>query len=283
MTSSRFAIPLLVLAAALGGCIPMRGSMPTQTFRPGEDETSCRPGGLEDPDSGAWSERDRLALRSKLQNGDAVVVSALGCRVEVLQQCAAEVDVRRTDLGDVVQYDLDGVNVAAQDLDGACKGATHVVEAASVGAKGTLKHVALAPLTLDDFELTGTWQGVMRQPGGPYEAYNLRLELEQHGSRVRGSSHLGTIDGQYWGHFRFEGRLEGNTLYFADAEVVDEELDIFLEWCMKGGFTVVDPRSGSMRGPWRAFACLPGSVELEKVSGAPKQAPQKAAELKVAR
>lgn len=281
MTSSllRLALPLLPILTLASGCIPDRGTMPTHTWRAGEQD-ECRPGMLEDPASGAWRERERLALRARLQQGEPVVVSALGCRVEVLEQCSSGASVRRTKHDGAVHFDVPDV-VHAQDLDGSCEGATHVVEAASVGPKGRLMDLKLAPLSLDGFDVGGTWSGVFRQPGGPYETYELQIELQQHGDRVTGSSRISTIDGEYWGLLAFEGRLEGNRLYFADSELVDDNLGIFLDWCMKGGYTIVDPRSRSMSGPWRAFACMPGSLEVSQ-EGVPK-APKKDAAFKIAR
>ncbi|NUO48249.1 MAG: hypothetical protein HOV80_05250 [Polyangiaceae bacterium] len=266
-----FVLPILL--AAIPGCVPVRGSMPAQTWRPGENEHECRGGAADDATSSAWRERDRLALRAKLERGEAAVVSALGCRVEVLQQCHAGAPVERAELDGVSHFAVEASGVLAQDLDGACTGATHVVESAAFSQKGRLMTVALAPLSLDGFDVSGTWTGVFRQPGGPYETYELELELVQHGDRVTGSSRVATIDGEYWGNLAFEGRLEGNTLYFADAELVDDNLGIFLDWCMKGGYTVVDPRKGSMGGAWRAFACAPGTLELEQVGAAAKAAP----------
>jgi hypothetical protein len=267
-SSLRAALALTFLSAATVACIPMRGTMPTQTWRPGEDERACSPSSLDDASSKAWRDRDRLALRAKLEHGETAVVSALGCRVEVLQQCHANATVRRAELDDVSHFAVKADGVRAQDLDGACAGATHVVEAATMSAMGRFKSVTLAPLSLDGFDLSGTWTGVFRQPGGPYETYEMELEIVQQGDRVTGSSRIATTDGEYWGNLAFEGRLEGSTLFFADAELVDDNLGIFLDWCMKGGYTVVDPEAREMRGAWRAFGCMPGTLELEK-AGAP--------------
>jgi len=269
LSSRLLSVSSLLLAASLAGCIPVAASMPTSTWRPGEEGATCQPGSYDDVQGSAWSPSARRAAQAKLQNGEVVVVSALGCRVDVLQRCQVDDEVRRTDLGAAIAYDLAGATVGAADLEGVCEGATHVVEAASVDERGRLGNVALAPLSLDDFDLSGAWKGTMRQPGGPYEVYDLRFEMVQTGSRVRGMSELSTADGRQWGRIAFEGRLDGNTLYFADTEVVADDVGIFLEWCMKGGYAVVDPTSRSMHGPWRAFACMPGTLELEKSSPRP--------------
>jgi hypothetical protein len=261
-----FLLPALFVT--ISGCVPFRGTMPSQTWRPGENERECGAGALDQASSGAWRERDRLALRAKLERGEVAVVSAIGCRVEVLQQCHADARVKRVELDDLSHFGVDADGVRAQDLDGECTGATHVVESAAITPRGRLVSVALAPLSLEGFDVSGTWTGVFRQPGGPYETYELELELVQQGDRVTGSSRVATIDGEYWGNLSFEGRLEGNTLYFADTELVDDNLGIFLDWCLKGGYTIVDPRSRSMGGAWRAFTCMPGTLEVQQL-GAP--------------
>jgi hypothetical protein len=239
------------------GCIPDRGTMPRFTWRPGEPETKCtksQRNGMK-----PWRVRDRDALEAALARGAPVVVSALGCQADILAHCHVpggyDVSTKR--------WDLDRDHVAAQELWGDCAGATHVIRTAAIGRGGELS-VELDALSLGAYDLTGTWRGTMRQPDGPYEVYDLLVDLEQRGDRLSGTSYLSTTDSAYWGVLRFEGRIEGNTLFFADAELVDDNLGIFLDWCRKGGYLLVDPRHDDLRGPWRAFGCFPGSVELSR-------------------
>jgi hypothetical protein len=263
MAFSRLLLALPLVCIPLAGCDMPPASIPTHSWRPGEEQVTCGPGAFQDPESGAWRARDQRALQAKLERGEPAVVSALGCRVEVLTGCSAEADVERVDGEGGAQYFV-ASDVNARELRGACSGATHVIDHASFSSNGSLRHVSLSALSLDGFDVSGAWQGVMRQPGGPYEIYDVRLDLQQEGDRVTGTSDILTMDGEQWGRLSFEGRLEGTTLYFADVGVVDQEIDLFLAWCMKGGYVVVDPRSRTLRGPWRAFGCLSGSVEATK-------------------
>ncbi len=289
MNRPRSACLLAALVTLAPGCVPLSGTMPAQTWRADQPDAQCKASALSDPLSDAWTKTSRAALEAALDGDSPVVVSALGCRSEVLAGCratgayeVASVTPQPGERGTIRErWELDRAGVSAEELSGACDGATHVVAAASVGSLpgGGAEDTAplwldLAPLGLGDFDLTGEWRGVMRQPGGPYETYDLHMELEQHGARVRGTTQLGTVDGEYWGVLRFEGRLEGNTLYYADAEVIEDNLGIFLEWCTKGGYTLVDPRARRMKGPWRAPLCAPGSVEVERVApAAPRPKP----------
>jgi len=253
--SSSFVFCVLLFASIVG-CAPIRGTMPARTWRPEDPAATCTLDSLRDRSGPAWSAAGRTSLDHKLKRGEPAVVSALGCRVEVLGRCSAPGSYGAGN----GRYELDAASARAQDLDGECEGATHVVRSAGAD-EGT--RVELLPLSLDSSHLTGSWSGVMRQPGGPYEVYEIDLDLEQEGSRVTGITHVTTTDHQYWGIFRIEGRVEGNTLYFADAEIVDDNLGVLLEWCGKGGYLLADPRNGTLRGPWSAGSCAPGSLELE--------------------
>ena len=61
-----------------------------------------------------------------------------------------------------------------------------------------------------------------------------------------------------------EKALTGNTIFFADAKLLSDNLTWVLEWCLKGGYMLVDPRTKSIKGSWRAWGCMPGSLELER-------------------
>jgi hypothetical protein len=239
------------------GCVPMRGTIPQQTWHPEEPTAHCEPDTLGDTRGQSWSADARDALRDKLDDHEPVVVTALGCRVEVLERCNAPGAYTQIEDG----HELEDGIVLAQELEGECDGATHVVRHASLGKA---ERVELAPLSLGELDLTGTWSGVMRQPNGPYEVYETSVELVQLGDRIIGVTRLTSIDEEYWGVLRFEGRLEGNTVFFADAEIIDDNLGFFLAWCTRGGYLIVDPRDQSLRGPWRADYCEPGTMDLER-------------------
>lgn len=238
-------------------------SVPTETWRPGEEQT-CSPASR-DPSRSGWQKRAQLALRAKLDDGEPVVVSALGCRVEVLKHCSLNGEIEEDRAQNATRLSRTSGSILATDLEGACPDATHVVDEATFDESGRLVDVSLRPLSLAGVDLSGTWQGVARQPGGPYDKYDVRFDLRQTGDVVTGTTEIATTDGENWGRLRVEGKIDGTTLYFADVELLDEDIDFFLAWCMKGGFAVVDPREKTMKGPWRAFACMPGSVELERV------------------
>jgi hypothetical protein len=275
MRSHLLSILLGLLLFTGVGCIPMRGTMPAHTFRPGERE----PAFAQESDSGVarWSPAGLASLRWHLARGEPAVVSYLGSRVDVLGNCAAPGAYRRIE----GRHELDREPVYAQALTGDCVQATHVVRGAPIDLMGVRDEhdprslrvaVDLAPISLGAFDLTGVWRGVMRQPHGPYEVYDALLRLEHHGERVTGTTHLRTIDGAYWGELHFEGRLEGNVLYFADALVIDDNLGIFLAWCMKGGYLLVDPRRDRLDGPWKACMCTPGTLHFER-DGLPSSEP----------
>ena len=155
--------------------------------------------------------------------------------------------------------------VLASELEGPCIGATHVVREISND------RVELRPLSLGDYRLTGTFRGLMKQPQGPYETYDATMYLAQDGTRVSGVTQLSTIDHEYWGDLLFEGRLEGNVLFFADLAVLDENLGFLMGWCAKGGYLLVDPRDGGhLTGPWFAPLCAPGTLDLHHIPDRPR-------------
>lgn len=261
-------LSLLLLFAGIG-CTPMRGTMPARTFLPGEREPAFAADTHRDTNVARWSPAGLASLRGHLARGEPVVVSHIGSRAEVLGNCVAPGTYRW--VGD--RYEIDRAPVLAQALTGDCPQATHVVRGAPIDLVGVPDErdpralraaVDLAPLSLGALDLTGTWRGVMRQPHGPYEAYDAVLRIEHHGERVTGVTRLGTVDGAYWGELHFEGRLEGNVLFFADALLIDDNLGPFLGWCMKGGYLLVDPRRDRLDGPWRAAMCAPGTLHLER-------------------
>lgn len=251
-------------ALSLTACFHLPpATVPDRTFRSGDDDR-CAPGALEDPHAGAWPRREHVALREALDEGEPVVVSALGCRVEVVPRCTTPGSVERSEEGLGATFVRASGSDRALDLRGACPFATHLVDRARFDAEGRLVDVAIHELTLEGFDISGAWKGVLRQPGGPYRRYDVRLDLARTGERVRGTSEVATTDGRQWGELGLRGRVRGTTVYFADTGVIDEDISPFLAWCMKSGYAVIDPRAGAMRGAWRALACVPGSIELEQ-------------------
>ncbi|MCA9623966.1 MAG: hypothetical protein KC731_33315 [Myxococcales bacterium] len=258
------------------GCVPMRGTMPASTW-PLDGEAKICTAAERELEVAQWSSRDRVALEAGLARNQPVVVSALGCEVEVLPRCQApggydEVPVTTTRLGSariVARRDLVDAPLRAASLHGDCALATHVVSGVDVGRSARDEEIRplrvdLTPLSLDGYDLTGTWSGVVRQPDGPYEIYDAKLSLTQRGSRISGVSRIDSIDGEHWGEMHFEGHLEGNVLYYSDARLIAEQIHPLLEWCYRGGFAIVDPRHQTMLGPWRAGFCMPGTMELSR-------------------
>lgn len=231
-----------LLPLATVGCSPPRGTMPTRTFFPGAYDEKCTPGAITD-----LSPEGRRRVETKQAKGERAVASVLGCHVEVLEGCRAKPD-----------------DLLAEDVDGLCTGATHVVRTAGP------QQVAFEPLSLGDHRLTGTFRGVMHQPAGPYTAYTTTLYLAQDGARVTGVTRLATLAGDYWGDLRLEGELVGNVLFFHDVAVLDENVPPLGAWCAKGGYLIVDPRHGLAAGPWTAPWCAPGSFELHRVEDHPR-------------
>ncbi len=263
--SNLLALLLVLVALSLTGCFHLpAASIPDRTFRPGDDDR-CAPGALVDPRAGAWPKREQRALREALDEGEPVVVSALGCRVDVIPRCTTSGNIEARREGDATTFARGGGGYRALDLRGACPFATHVVDEATFDARGRLVDVSIRELTLEGFDLGGVWRGVLRQPGGPYARYDLRLDLSRRGDLVRGTSEVATVDGDQWGLLRLRGSLRGTTVYFADRGVIDQDISPFLAWCMKGGYAVIDPRAGALRGAWRALACVPGTIEADRV------------------
>jgi len=254
-SSSLCLVAIFVVTSLLAGCLPSRATIPSRTWRVEAPEAVCAPTDVADPSSASWSPSGRAALEAKLARQEIAVVSVLGCKVEVLDRCQY-----KTTPDERPEAPL------AMNLEGECQGATHLVrehESPMHVSPGDPVH--LSRLTLGAFDLTGTWHGVMRQPRGPYEVYDATMELVQEGERVSGITRLKTIDGEYWGDLRFEGRLKGNTILFADAEVIDDNLGLFLAWCLKTGYVLVDPREERFRGPWFASFCASGSLDMHYV------------------
>lgn len=242
------------------GCVPLRGTMPTHTWHPDHaDAESCT--SHDTRQVSHWDRRDRIALASMLDADRVVIVSALGCTVEVLTQCRVPGGYWYAEVG---RYDLDRSPVNAAELEGDCQGATHVLSGIHIEEQKDMAFADLTPLSIAGHDLSGKWNGVMRQPHGPYQAYDVVLELQHEDQRVTGVTHVRTIDGAYWGLLKFEGRVEGNTVFFADAQLIGGNTGIFLDWCLKGGYLLADPNAATLRGPWRAFACSPGELELHR-------------------
>jgi len=251
---------LVTSSFATAACLPSRGTMPANTWHLNDDDASksCTPEQLADPASTLWSSANAVALETALAAREDsgrphAVVSVLGCRIDVLPRCHS-------------------TTAKAADIEGECTGATHIARDRNADANTSTstkrkpgEKIDLTPLSLADYTINGTWRGVMRQPHGPYEVYNMTMELTQAADRVSGISRVATVDGEYWGTLRFEGRLEGNTILFADAHVIDDNLGMFLAWCMKGGYLLVDPKAHELRGPWRAGMCNPGTVEVQRI------------------
>lgn len=255
-------LAVFVASTGLPGCSLPAASIPDETWRPGEEVGCSRTHG--DPGRGAWPKRDQIALRTKLDHGEIAVVSSLGCRVEVLRHCSIDGVLDETARADAVRFERSSGSVLARDLEGACPDATHVIDEATFDTDGHLLHTALRPLTLAGIDLSGTWQGVARQPHGPYQKYDVRFDLRQTGDIVTGTTEIATPDGENWGRMKIEGKIDGTKLYFADVDMLDDDTEFLLQWCMKGGYAVVDPREGRMRGPWRAMACSPGTIDLDR-------------------
>ncbi len=264
MTSLRtLSFAVFVTSAGLPGCSLPAASIPDETWRPGEED-GCRPRAHVDPGRGEWPRRDQLALRAKLEQGEVAVVSSLGCRVEVLKHCTIDGELEEQARAQAVRFERASGSVLARDLEGACPDATHVVDEATFDQDGRLLDASLRPLSLAGVDLSGSWEGVARQPYGPFTKYDVRLDLRQTGDVVTGTTEIATPDGENWGRIKLEGKLDGTRLYFADVEMLDEDVDLFLAWCMKGGYAIVDPREGLMKGPWRAMGCSPGTIELDR-------------------
>jgi hypothetical protein len=254
---------VFVTSAGLSGCSLPAASIPDQTWRPGEEQ-GCTPRLHGAPSRGDWPKRDQLALRAKLEEGEVAVVSSLGCRVEVLKHCAIDGELEEQSRAHAIRFERASGSLLARDLEGACPDATHVVDEATFDQDGRLLDASLRPLSLAGVDLSGSWEGVARQPYGPYTKYDVRLDLRQTGDVVTGTTEIATPDGENWGRIKLEGKLDGTKLYFADVAMLDEDVDLFLAWCMKGGYAVIDPREGLMKGPWRAMGCSPGTIELDR-------------------
>ncbi len=282
-------LAIVLLIASTAGCVPIRSSpMPTMTWSSRDSSAACV--ALE-RNVARWDHEDRVALEAALQRPGPVAVSALGCELEVLTRCEApgryeEAEVHARPLGDATQYarrDLVESSRLATTLEGDCAAATHVVSSVDLGLRErpveedpnvlrTLAYqplrVTLAPLSLEDYDLTGTWQGAERQPGIGPEVWDVTVSVTQQGERVTGVSRIEAIDRRTWVEMHFEGRLEGNVLFWTDARAIRHQADVegYFGWCYRNGFLIVDPRGERLVGPWRAKACKPGAMELGRRS-----------------
>ncbi|HEY8078846.1 MAG TPA: hypothetical protein VIF62_32160 [Labilithrix sp.] len=118
--------------------------------------------------------------------------------------------------------------------------------------------------------LTGTWQGKMLQPGGPYESYIAVMWLAQDGKNVTGVTRVWTPDGRLFGDIRLEGCTSGNELRFADVELLDDNLPPWLGWCDKTASLSIDAHADRLTGAWHAGGCAPGTFDLHRVADHPR-------------
>ena len=216
------------------------GTMPPHTFVLGDHDWNCATS-----DASHLSAASAQRADAKRQAGELPVASVLGCHLEVLEDCHLSADA--------------GSPVLASSLTGPCPMATHV-----------LRGETLEALSLADYPLTGTFKGAFTQPKGPYTDYDTTFYLAQNGLVVTGISTIKTRGHDLWGDLEVEGRLSGNVLFFRDVRLLDDNLPIYLAWCIKGGYFVVDPRDGHLHGPAVAPMCEPGTIDLRRVPDHPR-------------
>ena len=116
---------------------------------------------------------------------------------------------------------------------------------------------------------TGVWKGSLTQdPGGFAPVYEFELYLKQKGSKVTGRSYVAV--GSIYAVMDLEGVVEGNTVHWAETNIVNNWKREDMEWCYKkADLTLsVQGKQIKLEGPWTGHTgsseCIPGKIYLKK-------------------
>jgi hypothetical protein len=115
--------------------------------------------------------------------------------------------------------------------------------------------------------LTGTWNGTLSQPQGPYvPVFNYTMQLLQNGAQVTGTARISVpSQPQYFGDFVLSGTVDaGGNFNFQELRVTAQQVPSGTAgWCLKSG-TLREAGGAPRRlvGNWTAPGCPPGSIDL---------------------
>jgi hypothetical protein len=112
--------------------------------------------------------------------------------------------------------------------------------------------------------VSGAWSGRMVQPDGPRggEGYSLMFQLAQTDSSVTGTSRIDIRQTSYYAVMKLAGRIQTNTLYFNEPEIIEQLSRPNNAWCLKRGALVLSPDGNRLAGSWATDVCPPGEIEL---------------------
>jgi hypothetical protein len=114
----------------------------------------------------------------------------------------------------------------------------------------------------------GHWAGTLQQPGGPWQSYNLSLDLTQSGATVQGTRDVSVVgDPLDFGVMEVTGTVSGNEVIVADTKIVSQNLPPGYSWLLSTlefpiPATVPSP---SVAGTW-ASGLWAGTIQLQHTS-----------------
>lgn len=115
-------------------------------------------------------------------------------------------------------------------------------------------------------DLSGTWQGTLRQDASP-ETYPYTLELKQSGEELYGESLSATPDGSVEAKFEIGGIRDGNQITLQEVEQLAPDPSIPKNrWCLKHIRLSPSVKNDTLflTGTWTATGCEPGTLTLAK-------------------
>lgn len=107
-------------------------------------------------------------------------------------------------------------------------------------------------------DVSGNWQGVLFQPGGPLTVYPFLLSLEQNGEQISGTSEIRIMGQNDWAIMALNGSIIGNDLDLQEAEVLTSAG--FVDWCIKDMNLTLENDNSILSGPWSSAGCAPGAI-----------------------
>lgn len=127
--------------------------------------------------------------------------------------------------------------------------------------------------------ISGVWLGKLFQnEQKPFEEYNMRMELQQNGTRVTGMSFISLLDHpELFAKMTVEGRWDKGIFSFHEIDLVNSKHTDGWGWCLKAGDLTLKQVGEYLRleGKWVGymddFPCKPGTMALEKLNQQPKK------------
>lgn len=123
--------------------------------------------------------------------------------------------------------------------------------------------------------LNGAWKGRILQKDGAFKSeYEIEIYFHQYEDKIVGRSYIETAG--IFAEIAFEGEIQSaEKINFQETEIIREEKEEDMEWCIKRVFlsyTIIDG-TARLQGTWNGetsySTCSPGTIILEKVEMRP--------------